>query len=149
MKIDAGQPRLVGKENMKTVVDQQPLVGSWREFDPSVELPQWLDEYKWHRDDSQWCQTGRDATPADVAYPFYPPVWRTRRPKQPAEPAKPPASYGSADRVPEADRKMIFHVCQKLAVVLGLNIQEQAWLESLGATFPKAEQPDPPIKEGP
>lgn len=32
---------------------------------------------------------------------------------------------------------MIFHVCQKLAVVLGLNAQEQAWLESLGATFPK------------
>jgi hypothetical protein len=45
---------------------------------------------------------------------------------------------GSPDRVPEADRKMIFHVCQKLAVVLGLNAQEQAWLESLGATFPKA-----------
>ena len=41
------------------------------------------------------------------------------------------------DRVPEADRKMIFHVCRKLAVVLGLNAQEQAWLESLGATFPK------------
>ncbi|HOF19431.1 MAG TPA: hypothetical protein PK082_11020 [Phycisphaerae bacterium] len=41
------------------------------------------------------------------------------------------------ERVPEADRKMIFHVCQKLAVVLGLNAQEQAWLESLGATFPQ------------
>ena len=44
----------------------------------------------------------------------------------------------SPDRVPESDRNMIFHVCQKLAVVLGLNAQEQAWLESLGATFPKA-----------
>ena len=50
----------------------------------------------------------------------------------------PPA--GSPDRVPEADRKMIFRVCQKLAVVLGLNAQEQAWLESLGATFPKANE---------
>jgi len=44
----------------------------------------------------------------------------------------------TVDRVPEADRKMIFHVCRKLAVVLGLNTQEQAWLESLGATFPTA-----------
>jgi hypothetical protein len=35
---------------------------------------------------------------------------------------------------------MIFRVCQKLAVVLGLNAQEQAWLESLGATFPKANE---------
>ena len=51
------------------------------------------------------------------------------------------ASSGSADRVPEADRKMIFHVCYKLAVVLGLNAQEQAWLESLGATFPKPSTP--------
>jgi hypothetical protein len=47
----------------------------------------------------------------------------------------------SPDRVPEADRKMIFRVCQKLAVVLGLNAQEQAWLESLGATFPQANRP--------
>ena len=44
----------------------------------------------------------------------------------------------SPNRVPESDRNMIFHVCQKLAVVLGLNAQEQAWLESLGANFSKA-----------
>jgi hypothetical protein len=34
---------------------------------------------------------------------------------------------------------MIFKVCQKLAFVLGLNFQEQAWLESLGATFQEAK----------
>ncbi len=52
-----------------------------------------------------------------------------------AKPASVCTSPGdcSPDRVPESDRKMIFHVCQQLAVVLGLNAQERAWLESLGA----------------
>ena len=62
-------------------VDLDRLVGpAFREFEPKVELPRWLDEYKWHGDDRQWNQTGRDATPADVAAPHYPKVWRTRRP---------------------------------------------------------------------
>jgi hypothetical protein len=43
----------------------------------------------------------------------------------------------SPDRVPEADRMMIFHVCKKLAIVVGLNSREREWLESLGATFSK------------
>ncbi len=61
-------------------VDQQRHVGPFREFDPKIELPHWLDEYKWHSGDSRWSQAGRDATPADVASPHYPKVWRTRRP---------------------------------------------------------------------
>ena len=64
-----------------------------------------------------------------------------------------PAHGGSPDRVPEADRNMIFHVCRKLAVVLGLNAQEQAWLESLGATFLKPNNkvsgPEPAAKGTP
>jgi hypothetical protein len=48
------------------------------------------------------------------------------------------ASPCSPDRVPEADRKMIFHTCQKLNAVLGLNEQEFEWLASLGAEVPKA-----------
>lgn len=51
----------------------------FREFDPKIEPPHYLDEYKWHRTDSQWNQTGRDATPADVAGLHYPKVWRTKR----------------------------------------------------------------------
>lgn len=43
-----------------------------------------------------------------------------------------PASC-SPDRVPNEDRKIIFHVCQKLNAVLGLNDQELSWLASLGA----------------
>jgi hypothetical protein len=57
--------------------------------------------------------------------------------KTSAHPPEYGVATGSPDRVPEVDRKMIFHVCQKLAVVLGLNEQEKVWLESLGATFPE------------
>lgn len=32
-------------------------------------------------------------------------------------------------------RRMIFHIAFKLNTVLGLNEQEQEWLESLGAKF--------------
>jgi len=39
----------------------------------------------------------------------------------------------SPDRVPATDRKMIFHICQKLNMVLGLNEQELKWLATLGA----------------
>lgn len=37
-------------------------------------------------------------------------------------------------------KRMVFHIAQKLNMVLGLNEQEQVWLESLGAVF--EEEPD-------
>ena len=66
-----------------SAVDQQRLVGphcEYREFDPRIELPRWLDEYKWHRDDVTWSQCGRDWTADRLNDPHYPKVWRTRRP---------------------------------------------------------------------
>jgi hypothetical protein len=52
----------------------------WREFDPKIELPRWLDEYKWHRDEATWSQCARDWTTDRLNDPHYPKVWRTRRP---------------------------------------------------------------------
>jgi hypothetical protein len=72
------QPNAVARGRDSVTVP--PLVGPFREFDPKIELPRWLDEYKWHRDDSRWNQCGRDWTTHDLREPHYPQVWRTRRP---------------------------------------------------------------------
>lgn len=63
-------------------VDQQRLVGPYREIDPKVELPRWLDEYKWHPDEATWSQCARDWTADRLNDPHYPKVWRTRRPNR-------------------------------------------------------------------
>lgn len=52
----------------------------YREFDPRTELPKYLDEYKFHRDDPTWNQCGRNWTFDNLKEPNSPKVWRTLRP---------------------------------------------------------------------
>ena len=53
----------------------------WREFDPKIELPRFLDQFKRHRTDKDWREIGKNMTFDEVFAPHFPKIWRTRRPE--------------------------------------------------------------------